>query len=99
MEMFSFAEILTAVVMVLGGQKGYEVYKRKQYKNGTRRDRRNGGGNSFSDSDKDFVRECFDIHTKEITLLRKNDRLELVSELKDFIRHDGESTRTAVRAQ
>jgi len=79
MEFISFAEILTAVVVVLGSQKGYDLYKKK----------RNGGsnpGNSFSDNDKEFIKGCFNTH-----------RLELVSELKDFIRDDGDSTREAVR--
>jgi len=90
MEFISFAEILTAVVIVLGGQvglkKGYSVYRR----------RRNGGsnpGNSFSDGDKEFIKGCFN----ELGLNMKADRLELVAKLKDFIRDDGDSTREAVR--
>jgi len=94
MEFASIAEILTAVVVVLGGQsglkKGYDVYKRK----------RNGGvnpGNSFSDSSKEFIKECFNDQTEKLVLGMKTDRLELIGELKDFIRSDGDSTREAVR--
>ncbi|HEC64852.1 MAG TPA: hypothetical protein ENI23_06150 [bacterium] len=92
-------EILVAVMTVLGGQKGYEIYRRKRYSNGGR-DRRSGSGNhnSFSKGDKDFIESCFKDQTKELGMSMKNDRLVLVGDLKDFIRTDGESTRTAVRA-
>ncbi len=90
-----FPEILSAVALVLGGQKGFELYQRKKFANGNGRDRRS---NSFCESDKTFIRECFSTHSKELGLTLKSDRLELTSDLKDFIRNDGESTRTAVRA-
>ena len=95
MEFFSFAEIMTAVVMVLGGQKGFEIYRRRKHANGNGQERRR---NSFADSDKKFIRECFENQTKEMGMAMKNDRLMLVGELKDFIRSDGESTRTVVRS-
>ena len=88
-------EILSAVALVLGYQKGYEIYQRKQFKNGNSRDRRS---NSFCESDKVFIRECFNDHSEKLTLSLKTDRLELLGDLKDFIRDDGESTRTTVRA-
>ncbi len=100
MEFFSLAEIVTAVVMVLGGQKGFELYKRKRHSNGGRDRRSNSGNhNSFSQGDKEFIEGCFKTQTKEVGMSMKNDRLELLGELKDFIRSDGESTRTAVRAR
>ncbi len=89
-----FPEIMSAVIMVLGGQKGYEIYRRKQYKNGNGKERRH---NSLCDSDKTFIKECFNVHAKDLSMTLKNSRLELASELKDFIRVDGESTRNAVR--
>jgi len=95
MEFFSFAEIITAVVMVLGGQKGFEIYKRKRFANGNGHERRR---NSFADSDKEFIRGCFENQTKELGMSMKNDRLVLVGEIKDFVRSDGENTRTVVRS-
>ena len=88
-------EILSAVVMVLGGQKGYEIYKRKRYSNGGR-DRRSG--NSFCTSDKEFIEGCFKDQTKEMVLTKKNDRLELVVELGGIIRDEGKDTREAIRS-
>ena len=70
-------EILSAVFMVLGGQKGFEIYKRKRYSNGGR-DRRSG--NSFCTSDKEFIEGCFKDQTREMVLTKKNDRLELFGE-------------------
>ncbi len=91
MEFFSFAEIITAVVMVLGGQKGFEIYKRKRFANGNGHERRR---NSFSDSDKTFLRDCFGEQSKELGKSMENDRLKLVMAIRD----EGEKTRTAVRA-
>lgn len=95
MEFFSFAEIMTAVVMVLGTQKGYEVYKRKKFANGNGHERRR---NSFADSDKDFIQGCFETQTKEMGLTMKNDRLELAKEFKEIIQTEGEKTRSTVRS-
>ena len=94
-----FPEIIAAVIMVLGGQKGFEIYKKKRHSNGGN-DRRSSSGNhnSFSASDKEFIEGCFKNQTKEMGMSMENDRLVLVGELKDFIRSDGENTRTAVRA-
>ena len=92
-------EILIAVMTVLGGQKGYEIYKRKKWSNGGRDRRSSQGSNSFCQSDRDFIKGCFENQTKEMGMAMKNDRLVLVGELKDFIRSDGESTRVAVRAR
>ncbi|KKK95104.1 hypothetical protein LCGC14_2676170 [marine sediment metagenome] len=91
-------EILLAVMTVLGGQKGYEVYRKKKWSNGGR-DRRSSimVNNSFCQSDRDFIKGCFENQTKEMGMAMKNDRLVLIGELKDFIRSDGESTRVAVR--
>ncbi len=94
MEGMALIEIVTAVVMVLGGLKGFEMYKRKKHANGNGHERRR---NSFADSDKDFIRGCFEDQTEKLVLGMENDRLILVGELKDFIRSDGESTRVAVR--
>jgi len=91
-------EIIIAVVTVLGGQKGYEIYKRKKFYNGGRDRRSSQGSNSFCQSDRDFIKGCFENQTKEMGMAMKNDRLVLVGDLKDFIRSDGESTRVAVRA-
>jgi len=88
-------EIVGSVVLVLGGQKGFEVYKRKRFSNGNH-DRRKG--NSFADSDKDFIRGCLIDQTRALASVMKVDRLELVVDLGDVIRSDGEKTRTAVRA-
>ena len=89
MEFSSLAEIITAVVVVLSGQKGFEVYKRKKHSNGGH-DRRSG--NSFCQSDKDFIENCFNFLTK------KNDRLELVAQLGGIIRDEGRATREAIRS-
>ena len=90
-------EILSAVVMVLGGQKGYEIYKRKKHSN-SGHDRRNGN-NSFAQSDKDFIETCFKNQTNEIGLQTKNDRLELMIGIKEVIQTEGEKTRSVVRAE
>ena len=90
-------EILSAVVMVLGGQKGYEVYKRKKYSNGGR-DRRNGS-NSFSQSDKDFIESCFKNQVDGMGLQVKTARLELMIGIKEVIQTEGEKTRVTVRAE
>ena len=67
MEFTSLAEIMTAVVMVLGGQKGFsflhEIYKRKRFENGNGKERRR---NSFADSDKTFIRDCFNSQTERM---------------------------------
>ena len=86
MDSIALAEIVTAVVMVLGGQKGLEIYKRKRFANG------NGGhdrrkSNSFADSDKEFIKGCFE-----------NQTLKLVMELGKVVRTEGEKTRGVVRA-
>ncbi len=100
MEAMSLIEIITAVVMVLGGQKGFEVYKRRKHSNG-RHDRRSSSreGNSFADSDKEFIRGCFKDQTKEIGSEMRNDRLELMIGLKEMVQSEGEKTRVAVRAE
>ncbi len=98
MEFTSLAEIMTAVVMVLGTQKGYEVYKRKRFEG------RNGGAeperrrHSLADSDKVFIRGCFEDQTKSMGLVMENDRLKLVKQLEDSMRADGEKTRVVVRS-
>ncbi len=92
-----FPEILSAVIMSLGSLKGYEIYQRKKYTNGGKNDRRNGS-NSFCDSDRKFIQGCFEQQTKELGLVMKTDRLEFASDIKDFIRSDGDSTREAVRS-
>ena len=99
MELFSFAEIVTAVMLVLGGQKGFEIYKRKKHSNGGR-DRRSSSGNhnSFSASDKEFIENCFKVQTKEMVLTKKSDRLELVANIGDIIRDEGKSMRETVRS-
>jgi len=96
MEFFSFAEIMTAVVMVLGGQKGFEIYKRKRFENGNGKERRR---NSFADSDKEFLRECFSNQTKEVGLETRNDRLELMIGLKEIVQTEGEKTRSVIRSR
>ena len=86
MDSMAFIEIMTAVVLVLSGQKGFEVYKRRKWSNG------NGGhdrrkSNSFADSDKEFIKGCFE-----------NQTLKLVMELGKVVRTEGEKTRGVVRA-
>jgi hypothetical protein len=99
MEFFSFAEIITAVAMVLGGQKGYEIYKRKRHSNG-RHDRRSGSreNNSFADSDKSFIQGCFEDQTDKMGTLMENDRLKLMIGFKEVVQKEGEKTRSVVRA-
>ncbi len=87
MEAMSLIEIITAVVMVLGGQKGFEIYKRKRHSNGGHDRRSNPGNNSFADSDKEFIKGCFE-----------NQTLKLVMELGKVVRTEGEKTRGVVRA-
>jgi hypothetical protein len=99
MELFSFAEIIMAVAMVLGGQKGFEIYKRKRHSNG-RHDRRSSSerSNSLAQADRDFIQECFKDQTREMGLAMKSDRLELVMNIEKAVRSEGEKTRTVVRA-
>ena len=92
-------EIFIAVLSVLGGQKGYEVYRRKKYHN-SGNDRRSGsfgGNNSFATKDKEFIEECFKSQSKELRLTLKADRLELITSLGDIIRREGDNTRIVVR--
>ena len=91
-------EILSAVVMVLGGQKGFEIYKRKRYSNGGRDRRSSQSHNSFCQGDKDFIEGCFKDQTKEMVLTKKIDRLDLVVELGDIIRSEGKDTREVIRS-
>ena len=95
MEFFSLAEIVTAVVLVLSGQKGFEIYKRKRFANGNGHERRR---NSFADSDKEFIRECFGNQTKEMGATMENDRLKLIMGLKEVVQKEGEKTRSVVRS-
>ena len=86
MDSIAFAEIMVAVLMVLSGQKGFEVYRRRKWSNGSSgHDRRKG--NSFADSDKEFIKGCFE-----------NQTLKLVMELGKVVRTEGEKTRGVVRA-
>ena len=91
-------EILIAVMSVLGGQKGFELYRKKRYSNGGRDRRSSQNHNSFCQSDKDFISGCFKDQTKEMVLTKKNDRLELVGELGKIIRDEGKDTREAIRS-
>jgi len=95
MEFFSLAEIMTAVVLVLGGQKGFEVYKRKRFANGNGHERRR---NSFADSDKEFLRECFENQTKELGKSTETSDLKLAMEFGKIVRSEGEKTRSVVRS-
>ncbi|KKK76743.1 hypothetical protein LCGC14_2860570 [marine sediment metagenome] len=99
MELFSFAEILTAVVIVLGGQKGFEFYRKKRYSNG-RHDRRSSSNrnSSFSEGDRSFIQGCFENQTKEMGLEMRSDRLELMIGIKEIIQSEGEKTRSVVRS-
>ena len=94
MEALSLAEILTAVDMVLVGQKVYEVYKRKKFTNGGGHDRRS---NSFAEADRDFIQGCFENQTKEMNLSMESDRLKLVIGIKEIVQDEGSKTRIAVR--
>ncbi|MEK0326912.1 MAG: hypothetical protein QQN63_14540 [Nitrosopumilus sp.] len=92
-------EILIAVMTVLGGQKGYEIYRRKRYSNGGH-DRRSSSGssNSFCQGDKDFIQGCFQDQTKMLGASMENDRLKLIMGLEKVIRKEGEDTRVVVRS-
>ena len=96
MEFFSFAEIISAVVLVLGGQKGFEIYKRKRFANGNGHERRR---NSFADSDKEFLRECFENQTKELGKSTETSDLKLAMEFGKIVRSEGEKTRSVVRSR
>ncbi len=95
MEFQAFPQILIAVIMVLGGQKGFEFYKRKKYLNGNGERRRD----SFSDLDKNFLRSCFEDQTEKMSLAMKTDRLLLLRDIESSVRTEGENTRGVVRAQ
>ena len=95
MDFFSLTEIMTAVVMVLGGQKGFELYKRKRFANGNGHERRR---NSFADSDKEFIRECFSNQTEKMGMTMENDRLKLIMGFKEVVQKEGEKTRSMVRS-
>ena len=95
-------EIAVTIIMLLSGQKGFEFYKRKRYAHGGR-DRRSISGsnsvhNSFAQSDKDFIASCFSNQTRESATNAKINRLELVTELGEIIRSEGDSTRETVRS-
>ncbi|KKL14001.1 hypothetical protein LCGC14_2520120 [marine sediment metagenome] len=98
MEAMSLIEIITAVVMVLGGQKGFEIYKRKRHSNGGHDRRSNPGNNSFADSDKEFIKGCFDSHAEKMGLSMESDRLKLMIGFKEVVRTEGEKTRGVVRS-
>ena len=93
-------ELVITVMTVLGGQKGFEIYKRKRYSNGGNDRRSNSGNhNSFSKSDKEFIEGCFKHQTQESAVGAKINRLELITELGEIIRDEGKSTRETVRAR
>ena len=96
MDFSSLTEIITAVALFLGGQKGLEVYKRKKHANGNGHERRR---NSFADSDKDFIRGCFEDQTKEMNSEAETNQLKLVIGIKEIVQSEGEKTRVAVRAE
>ena len=92
-------EILIAVMTVLGGQKGFEIYRRKRYSNGGRDRRSNSGSsNSFCQSDKDFIAGCFESQTRELGTSMENDRLKLMIGFKEVVQTEGEKTRVVVRS-
>lgn len=92
------AEILTAVTMVLGGQKGLETYRRKKYANGNGSERRRNH-NSLSESDKIFIRDCFVDHANKVRLETKADHWEHLMKLEDVIRKEAEGTRAVIRGR
>ena len=91
-------EILVAVMTVLGGQKGYEIYRRKRHSNGRHDRRSSSGNNSFSESDKSFIKGCFENQTKELGKSTETSDLKLVMEFGKVVRNEGEKTRSVVRA-
>lgn len=95
MDIMGFTEILTAVAMVLGGQQGFELYKRRRILNGNSDDRRRNPGSNggLSSSDKEFIRSCFDNLGMQIT----NGRMQQTRDLEAAIRAEGSATRVAVR--
>lgn len=96
MEIISVAEIFTAIVMVLGGQRGFAMYNRKRFLNGrpgSDRRRESGSFSGMSSSDKDFIKTCFD----SLGMQLANDRLLQTKEITEAIRTEGAATRIAVR--
>lgn len=91
-------EILIAVMTVLGGQKGFEIYKRKKWSNGGRDRRSSQGSNSFCQSDKDFIAGCFESQTRELGTSMENDRLKLMIGFKEVVQTEGGKTRVVVRS-
>ena len=91
MEIFNFAEIFTAVVMVLGGQQGIAIYRRKKFLNGHHgSDRRR---DTMSGADKEFIKTCFD----SLGLQLANDLLLQTKEITQTVRDENSATRIAVR--
>ncbi len=91
MEFFNFAEIFTAVVLVVGGQQGFAAYRRKKFLNGhPGSDRRK---DTLSGTDKEFIKTCFD----SLVMQLNNDRMQQTMELSQTIRDESASTRIAVR--
>ncbi len=91
MEIFNFAEILTAVILVLGGQQGFAAYRRKKFLNGNPgSDRRRG---TLSGADREFIKTCFDTLGMQLA----NDLLLQTKEIAQTVRDEGSSTRIAVR--
>jgi hypothetical protein len=91
MEIYSFAEIFTAVIMVVGGQQGFAAYRRKKFLNGhPGSDRRR---DTMSGADKEFIKTCFD----SLGLQLERDLLLQTKEITQTVRDEGASTRIAVR--
>ena len=96
MEIISFAEIFTTVVLFLGGQQGFAAYRRRKFLNGhvesdRRRDSKSFGG--MSPSDKEFIKSCFDALAMQLT----NDRMRQTRDIEATVRNEGAATRVAVR--
>ncbi len=96
MEIFSFVEIFTAVVMVLGGQQGFAAYRRRKFLNGhiesdRRRDSKSVGG--MTSADRDFIKSCFDSLTMQI----ENVCVRQTMEISEAVRTEAAATRVAVR--
>lgn len=95
MELFNFAEMITVVAMVLGGQQGFAMYRRKKFLSGDPgSDRRRVSGSSgMSHTDREFIKTCFD----SLGLQLEKDLLLQTKEITQTVRDENSATRVAVR--
>ena len=89
-ELRGLVEIIAVIGGWLAANKGIEFVRRKRHANGNGTERRR---NSFAESDKTFVKDCFDTLALEMV----NGRLVMTRDISKTIQEEAKATRAVVR--